>query len=139
MTSPQERLNTFNIQGPPDFIRQIKELDEVKSRVVKILERYPETRDNDLKLQWFFLMDVLDVDLPVVKGSFFDENAGLMETIRRSRQIIQNELNIYPPTDPEVLKKRRQKAENYRYFFGSRLCKREDYKSWAVVPGGTQP
>jgi len=133
MTTPQERLNRFNVQGPPDFVRQIKELDAVKKQVLKILEKYPETRDNDFKLQWFFLMDVLGVDLPVVKGSLFDENAGLMETIRRSRQIIQNELNIYPPTDPEVLKKRRQKAENYRYFFGSGLCRMGDYTAWNEI------
>jgi hypothetical protein len=38
------------------------------------------------------------------------------ETIRRSRQIIQNDLGLYPPTNLKVAKARRMKEEDWREY-----------------------
>jgi len=36
---------------------------------------------------------------------------GLFESIRRARQHIQNSLGLFPPTDPEVIKRRRRREK----------------------------
>lgn len=35
-------------------------------------------------------------------------------SVERARRIIQNDLALYPPTDPKIAKKRRIKEEHYR-------------------------
>lgn len=118
----------LDVEGPPEFLEIVKELNETKKQVLAILQQYPDARNLDMYLIWIYLSEVLDLDMPDVPYSFFKENAGLTETIRRSRQQIQNEYALYPPTKREILKRRRKKAENYRRFFGSTLCKQQEYE-----------
>lgn len=118
----------LDVEGPPEFLATVKELTETKQQVLAILQHYEDSRNYDLYLIWTYLDDVLGLEMPDVPYSFFKENAGLTETIRRCRQQIQNDFQIYPPTKPEILKRRRKKAENYRRFFGSTLCKRQEYE-----------
>ena len=94
----------------------LKKLRTVKERVIYILDKYPETRNNDLYL-WLIYVRLFDPVLSkYIKFIPYKvlEKAVSFETIRRVRQKVQNELGLYPPTDPKVIKRRRRKAEAMR-------------------------
>lgn len=94
----------------------LKKLRTVKDRVLYILDKYPETRNNDLYL-WLIYVRLFEPELSkYIKFIPYDvlEKSISFETIRRLRQKIQNDLGLYPPTDPKVLRRRRRKAEAMR-------------------------
>lgn len=94
----------------------LKRLRTVKERVLYILDKYPETRNNDLYL-WLIYVRLFEPELSkYIKFIPYDvlKKAVAFETIRRVRQKIQNELGLYPPTDPKVIKRRRRKEEAMR-------------------------
>ena len=95
-------------------------LKEYKSRVYGILEKYPETRDCDKVLTAKYI-EVYHPDL------LLETNDGLslpltnltklppLDSILRNRRIIQNEEGEFPPSDPKIIKMRRQKELDYKY------------------------
>jgi len=96
--------------------RLLVELKTVKDRVMYILSKYPETRNNDLYL-WLIYVRTFEPELSkYIKFIPYDvlKKAVSFETIRRVRQKIQNEMGMYLPTDPQVLRKRMRKAEAMR-------------------------
>jgi hypothetical protein len=93
------------------------ELDDMQQKLFWIMEKYPETRNNDFYLIWLYLKYVEKLPLPYLSREKLNELSGITETIRRSRQIIQNERHLFPPTRKEVLTRRRQKEEDYHSYF----------------------
>jgi hypothetical protein len=84
---------------------------KMKEQVLDLLDRYPQTRNNDFYLQWLWLKTYGGLsELPFIDWEKIKHLSGRTETIRRVRQKIQNEDGKYPPTDPEV-KMRRAKRE----------------------------
>jgi len=93
----------------------LERLKTVKERVEYILEHYPETRNNDLYL-WLIYVRLFDKELSkYIKFIPYEvlKRATHFETIRRTRQKIQEE-GRYLPTDPKVLRRRRRLAEKFR-------------------------
>ena len=74
----------------------------IKDNVRQLLSEDEQCRNNDLYLilSYWNQFDGLEIDLGI-----FDELTNA-ETIRRSRQTIQNNDGEYPPTDPNVRAKR---------------------------------
>ena len=83
---------------------------QVKKHVEEILKNYPETRNSDklLILKYWELVD----KLPMYSMSRFKEafllNSTNTESIRRARQLIQEE-GRYMPTKDSVVTQRRKK------------------------------
>jgi translation elongation factor EF-Tu-like GTPase len=93
------------------------ELENIKDKIIQIFKENPETRNNDLLLQWIYFKKYEGVEMPVLSYPQLRELEGRLEGIRRMRQIIQNVDKMYPPTRIDILKKRRMKEEDYHAFF----------------------
>lgn len=98
----------------------MSELKTTKQKVEKILKEFEKARNSDGTLIAHFLNTFSkkyvhnDKDgEPCIKLRDF-KNLPSFENIRRSRQIIQNDDGNYPPTDPEIIKKRNIKEKNWR-------------------------
>jgi hypothetical protein len=96
------------------------ELKHYRQKVETILKDHESARNNDGSLYAYFLkkycshLIVPDANGdPAVPLKNF-KNLPPMENIRRSRQIIQNDNNLYLPSDPAVRKARKIKEENWR-------------------------
>ena len=92
----------------------VKNLQTVKAQVQELLERYPETRNDDFYLSYLWLKYYQKLPLPFLPFRDITGVGGRLESVRRTRQIIQNEEHRFLPTDPRVLESRRNKAEIYR-------------------------
>ena len=86
-----------------------------------ILEKYPNARNGDLYLTIIYLriFTPLGKYIKYIPYELIKEYDGIFETIRRTRQLIQNKEGRYLPTDPEVIRKRRIKAEAMRRVIAS--------------------
>jgi len=85
-------------------------LVKVKDKVKYILEKYPEARNDD---RYLWLMYVREFEPELSKYIRYIpynvlKNTISFETLRRTRQKIQNEEGLYLPTDPSVIKRRRR-------------------------------
>src|SRR5579875_225987 len=79
-----------------------------------LLERYPAARNNDFYLQLLWLKQFGGiVELPWIDWEKIKANSGKLESVRRVRQKIQNEMGLFQPTDP-VIKARREKQRKMR-------------------------
>ena len=96
------------------------ELKHYRQKVETILRDHENARNNDGSLYAHFLskycshLIVTDANGEKAIALKNFRNLPPMENIRRSRQIIQNDNNLYLPTDPEVRKARKIKEENWR-------------------------
>ena len=86
------------------YNKKIKELNRVKEKTAWILANYPFTRNSDKALiyQYWRIAD----EIEEVNEENFDELT-IAESITRSRRYIQNDLNLYLPTDEEIIAGRR--------------------------------
>lgn len=96
------------------------ELKTFKQKVADILKEKPATRDSDSLLYAHYiyrfhnhLVRKDSEDKAVIRLADLD-HLPPSETIRRCRQIIQNNDNLYLPTTLAVRKARKIKEENYR-------------------------
>lgn len=106
-----------------DSIRD--ELHTVKERVFWLLRRFPFARNNDLFLILMYIRFFVPEFSKYIRFIPTDELIALckqvnLESIRRARQYIQNTLGYFPPTDPEVRRRRRKREEAFRRIFGRR-------------------
>ena len=93
----------------------LRKLKTTKERVRYIMERYPETRNDDFYLYLMYLR-LFVPELSRYIGFIPYElirKAPRPETIRRVRQKIQ-EAGELLPTDPRVLEKRKKLSKAYR-------------------------
>lgn len=115
-------------QVSPSEVAALQEkMQRVKSEVLQILDRYPETRNNDFMLLWYFLRYRRGLKLPFLTSQQIEDLDGLPETIRRQRQKIQNEEGLYEPTDPKVWEERQAKAERMRKILASKKPKPQGF------------
>ena len=95
------------------YEKTLEKLASVEEKVVRILHLDMATRNSDL-----FLLFHYWVAFDKYRGQLIVRNLNPQltspETIRRVRQKIQNNLGLFPPTDPEVIKARGIKAQAFR-------------------------
>ena len=93
----------------------LEKLKTVKERVEWILQKYPNARNSDLYLTIIYLRKFTELGkyIKFIPYEVIKKYDGIFETIRRTRQKIQEE-GKYLPTDPNVLRKRRKLAEKFR-------------------------
>lgn len=96
------------------------QLKTVKERVEFLLRNYPNARNSDLYLTILYLRRFTELGkyLNYVPYEVIKKYEGVFESVRRVRQYIQNTLGKYPPTDPEVIKRRRRKERAMRRVMG---------------------
>lgn len=84
----------------------------IRDNVAKILKDYPETRNSDklLILKYWELVDKLPMDNIDKFREAFVKKSTNTESIRRARQLIQEE-GKFLPTDKHVIEKRRRKEQ----------------------------
>ncbi len=90
------------------MIELIENMKKTQDKVRLVMEHFPETRNNDnllCQVYWRIVDGVEDLD-----GIQFATSA---EAIRRNRQLL-NARNILLPTDPKVIKKRKQRAKEIK-------------------------
>lgn len=92
-----------------------RKLKTTKERVEWLLQRFPETRNDDFYLYLLYIRYFCPELSNYIKFIPYDlvKKAPRPETIRRVRQKIQEEGRLLP-TDPKVLKKRKKLARLYR-------------------------
>ena len=98
--------------------------EPIKKYVEDILEKFPETRDNDTLLQFNVLLrmgfaKMEGMTLKIDLGNI--DSLPSFETIRRLRQFIQSpkgENRLYPSESVE--KKRQKKEEYYQGYFSTK-------------------
>ena len=85
----------------------VKKFRNTVEEVEYILLKYPEARNNDFVLQWFWLKEIVGLNMPDISWQKFQQLAGKLGTIRRTRQKIQG-TNKYLPSDKRVLERRKR-------------------------------
>jgi len=90
------------------------ELETIERNTMHILETYDEARndDNYLVVTYWRVIDKWDGDC----GTYTMRHLTDCESVRRVRQKIQNEKNLFQPTDPEVFRKRQSMEKKYRRY-----------------------
>ena len=91
-------------------------LDRVQDKVERLLRMHPDTRNNDLYLQWLYLLEYEQIPLPTLPYKRFQELSSIMESIRRVRQKIQNDFKMYPPTNKETALRRGWAEDEWRSY-----------------------
>jgi hypothetical protein len=86
------------------------EKNVIKKRVRELLEKYPETRDDDRLLMVKYWNEFDGIPFDHTFAMNFITRATSPETIRRSRQYIQAQ-GFFLPTEETVLVRRRREAE----------------------------
>lgn len=98
-------------------------IDTLKTQVLKVLEKYPKTRDSDVRLmlvlwQMFYPSRIHKTE-PVNRSYIFLHDIMDMpreDNIKRVRAIIQNVENKFLPTSLEVAKQRKINEETWREY-----------------------
>jgi hypothetical protein len=95
------------------------ELKTYAQRVKAILAQYEKARNSDQTLYAHYVntyqpsfIELKDGEKVVRLSNI--KNLHPYESVSRARRIIQNDLHQYLPTDPDVIKARGIKEENYR-------------------------
>lgn len=86
------------------------ELKKVNAIVLEILDRDIRSRNDDKYLTYMVMRRFTKIYIPFEDFS----KIPAFETIKRCRAKIQNKLNLYPPTEPEVIKKRSAREKVFR-------------------------
>lgn len=114
-------------------------------QVLAVLSADPESRNSDSRLictLWksynpnqvanFGQGDMVKLEDIIYKLPKFS-------SVERARRIIQNDLALYPPTDPKIAKKRRIKEEHYREAMRHNVSYADAKKILEIYLGKTKP
>lgn len=82
-----------------------EDLHNAAIEVERVLREYPATRESDQLLAWCVYQQFYGIGETITKSQFLDILPSF-ETIRRTRQKIQNDLGKYLPKDPVVRRRR---------------------------------
>ena len=88
-------------------------LNRIKDQVDNVLRNHPHTRNDDIALYQRFLLNFYKDHLVLINNSQFSIPFNSLNKIppesavRRLRAFYQNKCNLYLPTDPKVIKKRK--------------------------------
>jgi len=97
---------------------------KLKSQVEFVLKEFPESRNSDITLMielWkAYYPSKLKTGATGEKGVWLKDLYELptQDNIKRIRAHFQNDLNLYLPTDPKVVKQRRISEDKWREFMG---------------------
>lgn len=80
-----------------------------KEEVEFLLERFPQTRENDFYLQYLWLKVFGKLNLPFIEWNTIKDISGTLETVSRVRRKIQNEHGKYLPSDEVRLQRERKR------------------------------
>lgn len=101
----------------------ISDIKKQKERIEYILKFYPATRNSDkeLTIEWvklFYpeLIDNINGDNYIKLDTIYDLPP--LDSPKRIRAYIQNELKMYPPTDPIVAKNRGWQENEWKIALG---------------------
>ena len=108
-----------------------KELGTARKRVLNLLARDEQYRNSDRLLYYAILKETWDsegfsVDYRAIRGfdgMFLEALYKLLEvapdksSIKRVRAQIQNKEEIYPATDPDVIRKRQQRSKGFQRYY----------------------
>lgn len=90
-----------------------KEIAKVSETVLRLLKEDERCRNDDKWLTYRVMREFTNIYIP-----FADfEKIPAFETIKRVRAKIQNKDRLYQPTDSDVLKKRRTRAQTFNELF----------------------
>ena len=99
-------------EDPRFYEKTVSQLEEIEERVVWLMKWDDHNRNCDTCLifsYWNRFSPVMTRILFSVESERHKLTA--IESITRARRIIQNTLELWPPTDPDVIKKRRIREE----------------------------
>ena len=108
-----------------------KELGTARKRVLNLLARDEQYRNSDRLLYYAILKETWDsegfsVDYRAIRGfdgMFLEALYKLLEvapdksSVKRVRAQIQNKEEIYPATDPDVIRKRQQRSKGFQRYY----------------------
>ena len=101
-----------------EYLEEVEEEKErfetVRDRVAYILETYLQARNSDFYLIVCYIREFvpeLSKFIQYIPYEVIKKHDGLFESITRARRYIQNSLGLFPPTDPEIIKKRRRREK----------------------------
>lgn len=108
--TPEEKKFYYTMPGL--YQKKIEELERVEERVCWLFKRYPNLRNSDKLLIFYYwvLVDGYDGSLEESVITALTSS----ETIRRVRQHIQNDLSLFLPFDSEVIESRKIGEEAVR-------------------------
>lgn len=86
---------------------EMRNFKSTTEEVEYLLEKYPDTKNNDFYLQWVWLKDIEKVDLPEMPWRKFEQLAGKMGSIRRARQKVQS-MGKHLPSDKKIFERRKR-------------------------------
>ena len=91
----------FYYQQPGIYGKKIEELEETEVKVVRLLHDYPHYRNCDkcLIMGFWVLVD----NFKGVLSSDIIHGLTPAESITRARRIIQNDLGLFLPDDPDII------------------------------------
>lgn len=97
----------------------LDELKTVKSQVLYLLDRYPDTRNNDfyLLILWLKYFGGLGDHISFIPYDKMKKLSGKAESVRRVRAKIQNKEGLYLATEG-VRKKRKDREDDFRSSIG---------------------
>jgi hypothetical protein len=85
----------------------------IKSSVLDLLERYEQARNDDKWLMLKYWQEIDNINTSIGFGPSFLRRGTSPESICRARRSIQSS-GLFPPTDLEVMRKRRIRQEEAR-------------------------
>lgn len=110
----QAFAETFEEPSQEEIDNLVQKLKRKKDQVKYLLKTYPETRSNDLSLQLAWLHIFGKIKLPKIQQQIICKFSGALESVRRTRQKIQNDEGLYLPLDPKIREMRRRRSQAYR-------------------------
>lgn len=118
-----------------------KELGTTRRRVLNLLARDKKFRNSDRKLYFAILKESWDSSgiseefkaIEAFDGLFLEALYKLLaaspdkSSVKRVRAQIQNKEKMYPPTDPEVIKKRSKRQHNFQHYYSPKNEKDDNF------------
>ena len=94
----------------------------LKDKIIHCLTKYPETRNSDIKLTNAVWIEFHNSKILKIDGKNYVALTDLYElpredNVKRIRAKIQNEDNLFLPTDINIAKQRKKNEEKWRNYF----------------------
>lgn len=115
MTRRTKQQKLIYYTNPRFYEKVLSQLQETEEKVCWLLAKDERLRNSDLYLiteYWRQVDDIRAVILPL--HEVHHNMLAMPNTITRVRRHLQNDLGLWPPTDPEVIQKRAIKEQVIR-------------------------
>lgn len=95
-------------------------MKNLKDKILYILEKYPETRDDDALLTFTIIREYYPDEVKLIEDKWFISTKALRiireDNVKRLRATIQNEEHRFLPTKSDVVKKRKINEQVWREY-----------------------